>query len=163
MRHPAFFLPLAAVAAIAGSAAAQPASVTVTLGPDVQEKAEELGERDVREQMDRLSSVVSRALASDSALDGARINLVLTDLRPNRPTFQQINDRPGLDPMRSVSIGGASIEGEITRADGTVQPVRYRWFSNNITEVYGFAVWQDAERAYRRLGSNLAAGRYVSR
>lgn len=163
MRNLAFLVPFAAAATLAGAAMAQPAAVNVTLGARLQDKAEDLGAREVREQMDRLTEVVSRAVADDAALAGARIDLVLIDLKPNRPTFQQTADRPGLDPMRSLSIGGAAIEGQITLADGTVQPVRYRWFSTTLADVNGFGVWQDADRAYRRLGTNLAAGRYVSR
>ena len=164
MRKLAFLAPLGAVLAVAaGPALADPASVSVTLGPDLQEKVDELGERDVRRQADRLAEVVRRALADSGDLDGARIDLVLTDLKPNRPTFEQMADRPGLDPHRSVSIGGAAIEGQITTADGQVLPVRYDWFSNSIAEVRGYSTWQDADRAYERLASRLVDGRYVSR
>lgn len=164
MRNPAFFAPLAAVLAFAAvPAMAEPALISVSLGADLQEKAEELGPREVQEQADRLAELVGRALAREGDLDGARIELVLTDLRPNRPTFQQMVDRPGLDGHRSRSTGGAAIEGRITTADGRVEPVRYDWFSSNLGDVRGFGVWQDADRAYRRLADNLADGRYVTR
>lgn len=164
MRKLAFLAPLGAVLAIAaGPALADPASVSVTIGPDLQEKAGELGERDVRQQADRLAEVVRRALARSGGLDGARIDLVLTDLKPNRPTFEQMADRPGLDPHRSISIGGAAIEGHITTADGQVLPVSYDWYSHNLADVRGYSTWQDADRAYERLASRLVDGRYVSR
>jgi len=164
MRKLAFLAPLGAVLAVAaGPVAADPVSVSVTLGPDLQEKARELGERDVREQADRLAEVVRRALARSGGLDGARVDLVLTDLKPNRPTFEQMAHRPGLDGHRSISIGGAAIEGRITTADGQVLPVRYDWYSNSIAEVHGFTTWQDADRAYQRLASHLVDGRYVTR
>ena len=164
MRKLAAFAPLAAVLAFsAAPAIAEPALISVSLGPDLQDKAEELGPREVQEQADRLAELVGRALARDGDLDGARIELVLTDLRPNRPTFQQLVDRPGLDGIRSVSIGGATIEGTITTAEGQTLPVRYDWYSSNIADVRGFGTWQDADRAYRRLAVNLADGRYVTR
>lgn len=164
MRKLAFLAPLGAVLAIAaGPALADPASVSVTIGPDLQEKTAELGERDVRQQADRLAEVVRRALARSGGLDGARIDLVLTDLKPNRPTFEQMADRPGLDPHRSISIGGAAIEGHITTADGQVLPVSYDWYSHNLADVRGYSTWQDADRAYERLASRLVDGRYVSR
>ena len=164
MRKLAFLAPLGAVLAVAaGPAMADPASINVTLGSDLQQKAEDLGERDVREQADRLAEVVGRALARGGDLDGARIDLVLTDLKPNRPTMEQLAQRPGLDGHRSVSIGGAAVEGSITTADGRVHPVRYDWYSNNLAEVRGFTTWQDADRAYERLANRLADGRYVSR
>ena len=164
MRKLAFFAPLAAVLAFSASPAmAEPALISVSLGPDLQEKAEELGAREVQEQADRLADLVGRALAREGDLDGARIELVLTDLRPNRPTFQQMADRPGLDGHRSRSIGGAAIEGQITTADGRTLPVRYDWYSASLADVHGFNTWQDADRAYRRLAVNLADGRYVTR
>lgn len=164
MRKLAFLAPLGAVLAVAaGPAMADPASISVTIGSDLQKKAEDLGERDVREQADRLAEVVRRALAREGRLDGARIDLVLTDLRPNRPTFEQMAHQPGLDFHRSLSIGGAAIEGSITTADGQVLPVRYDWYSNTIAEVRGHTTWQDADRAYQRLASRLVDGRYVSR
>lgn len=164
MRRLAFLAPLGAVLAVAaGPAMADPASVSVTIGPDLQEKARELGERDVRQQADRLAEVVRRTLARSGDLDGARVDLVLTDLKPNRPTFEQMADRPGLDPHRSISIGGAAIEGRITTADGQVLPVSYDWYSHNLADVRGYSTWQDADRAYERLASRLIDGRYVSR
>jgi hypothetical protein len=164
MRKLAFLAPLAAVLAVAaGPALADPASITVTVGPDLQQRADELGERDVRDQADRLAEVVRNALERSGGFDGARIDLVLTDLKPNRPTFQQMAERPGLDGHRSLSIGGAAIEGSITTADGQVLPVRYDWYSNSLAEVRGYSTWQDADRAYQRLASRLADGRYLSR
>ncbi len=164
MRKLSFLAPLAAVLAFsAAPAMAEPALISVSLGPDLQEKAEELGAREVQEQADRLAELVGRALAREGDLDGARIELVLTDVRPNRPTFQQMADRPGLDGHLSRSIGGAAIEGQITTADGRTLPVRYDWYSASLADVRGFDTWQDADRAYRRLATNLADGRYVSR
>lgn len=164
MRALAFFAPLAAVVAVAATPAmADPATVNVTLGPDVIESAEELGERDVSEQAARLADVVRQTLARRGALDGAEINLTLTDLKPNRPTFQQLADRPGLDGIRSISIGGATISGQVTTADGQIHPVKYDWYSSSLQDVLGYGVWQDADRAYRRLAGNLADGRYSTR
>lgn len=164
MRNLSCFAPLAAVLAFsAAPAMAEPAMISVSLGPDLQDKTDELGPREVQEQADRLAELVGRALAREGDLEGARVELVLTDLRPNRPTFQQMADRPGLDGHRSRSIGGATIEGQITTADGRTVPVRYDWYSSNLGDVRGINTWADAERAYRRLAGNLADGRYVSR
>ena len=163
MRKLAFLAPLATVLAVAAPASADPASVNVTLGAELKEKSAELGEHDVRRQADRLADIVRRALAGPGELDGARIELVLTDLKPNRPTMEQMARRPGLDGHRSLSIGGAAIEGSITTADGRVLPVRYDWYSSNLSDVRGYATWQDAERAFDRLAARLAEGRYVSR
>ncbi|WP_339915745.1 hypothetical protein [uncultured Brevundimonas sp.] len=163
MRGSVFLLPLAAVLAIATTAQAQPAEVRVTIGAELQEKAGDLGERDVQRQAEALVTVVSRALTRAGALEGSRVELVLTDLKPNRPTYEQLTQRPGLDALRSFSAGGATIEGEVVTADGQHLPVRYDWYTSNITEVHGFGTWQDADRAFDRLAANLVAGRLVTR
>ena len=164
MRRLAVFAPLAAMLAIVATPAlADPASVNVVIGGALVRNSEDLGRREVQQQADRLAEVVSQALERRGALDGAKVDLVLTDLKPNRPTFEQLSDRPGLDGIRSVSIGGASIEGQITLADGQVLPVQYDWYSSSLAEVDGISTWNDAERAYRRLAANLVSGRYARR
>lgn len=163
MRKFALIAPLAAAMLMAGSALAQPSSVVVTVSPDFQKEVVKLGQRDVDQQVADLTNRVERTLSRHQALDGAVINLTITDLKPNRPTMQQLSDKPGLDMMRSISIGGAAIEGSITTASGEVQPVKYDYYSNSIQEVVGVSTWWDANRAYDRLARNLAEGRYVSR
>ena len=161
MRPFIFIAPLALAAAIAAPASAQ--QVTVTVGGDLTENVAELGQRDVDRQLERLQSVVERRLARDGGLEGAQVRLVLTDLKPNRPTWRQAADKPGLSIMDSISIGGATIEGEVVTADGQTLPVRYSRYSSSLAEVYGYSTWQDAERAYDRLAGNLASGRLISR
>lgn len=164
MRRLAFFAPLAAVLTLAATPAlAGPALVKVVIGGDLVREADALGNREVQQQSAYLAQVVTRALERGGALDGATIDLVLTDLKPNRPTFEQLADRPGLDGIRSVSIGGATIEGQITLADGRTLPVQYDWYSSSIAEVHGYGTWNDAERAYHRLAANLVSGRYSRR
>ncbi len=163
MRRLAFLAPLALIAGLAAPAVAQEPRVTVMVGGDLVEEAEDLGQRDVDLQLERLQRVVTRELAESGALNGAQVNLVVTDLKPNRPTFQQAADRPGLSVFDSLSIGGATIEGEVVTADGQRLPVRYSRYSTSLADVYGFSTWQDADRAYDRLAANLVSGRLVVR
>ena len=170
MRRFAFFAPLAVAAAAASLAYAEPAQapnaaplVTVTVGGDLTKQVEKLGERDVDQQRDELAQTVTRALARSGDYPGAQINLVLTDLKPNRPTMQQTIDRPGLSMFDSISIGGVAIEGEIITADGQRLPVRYSRYTTSLADVFGFNTWEEANRAYDRFASNIVAGRLVSR
>lgn len=151
----------AAILAVAAPALASSPDVSVRIGGDLVEEADKLGQREVQEQVDRLAETVTRTLDRRGALDGARIDLVVVDLKPNRPTFQQLADQPGLDGLRSRSIGGAAIEGEIVTTSGQRIPVRYDWYSHSLNDVRGFAVWQDADRAFDRFAVNLAEGRYT--
>lgn len=172
MRRFAFFAPLAIAAAAASLAYAEPANnqasttgplVTVTVGGDLTKQVEKLGEREVSRQRDELVQTVTRALVRSGDYDGAQVNLVLTDLKPNRPTVQQTIDRPGLSMFDSISIGGAAIEGEIITADGQRLPVRYSRYNSSLADVFGYNTWEEANRAYDRLASNIVAGRLVSR
>lgn len=171
MRRFAFFAPLAATLAFAAVSQAEPAfqpipatpSVSVSIGGDLIKDAEKLGQRDVDRQIADLVSAVERELARSGALPGAQVNLVLTDLKPNRPTYQQAVDRPGLSIFDSVSIGGATIEGEVITAEGERLPVRYSRYSNSIADVFGYNTWEDADRAFDRLATNLSRGQLVSR
>lgn len=171
MRRFAFFAPLAATLAFAAVSHAEPLNqptlsaptVTVTIGGDLVDEAHKLGQREVDEQVDGLVRSVERELAGNGALSGARINLVLTDLKPNRPTFQQVTDKPGLSMFDSISIGGAAIEGEVITADGERLPVRYSRYSSSLADVFGYSTWMDATRAFDSFAVNLSRGRLVSR
>ena len=158
MRPLAFFAPAAAVIALATAAQAQAPNVTVTLGPKLQEQVEDLGPREVRDQADRLAERVRKALARRNDLNGTAVNLVLTDLKPNRPTLQQLSDKPGLDRIRSVSIGGAAVKGEIVTADGRSLPFEYDRFNSSLADVYGFSTWWEADRVFDRVARKIAEG-----
>lgn len=175
MRKLAFFAPLAATLAVAAMAQAQPqvqiqattqvqsenqasSNVTVTIGRDLQTRVEKLGVREVNDQIANLQSNVVRVL--EESYPGASAQLVLTDLKPNRPTMQQMRDTPGLDPIRSISIGGAAIEGQLTTADGQTRAVKFSYFSPSIRDVWGYGVWQDADRAFERFSAYLQRGRF---
>ena len=158
MRKLAFFAPLAATLAVAAMAQAQNPAVNVTVGPELRRQVEKLGDREVNEQIAGLQAEVGKAL--EQRYPGATANLVLVDLKPNRPTMEQIRQTPGLDPIRSISIGGAAIKGEIVTADGQTRPVEFSYFSPNIRDVWGYSVWRDADRAFERFGDRIEQGRY---
>ena len=145
------------------TAVAQPQAINVTIAPKFAKDAEKLGQRDLQEQIADLTRTLDRTLTRENALEGAVLDLVITDLKPNRPTIQQMTDRPGLDPIRSLSIGGAAFEGTVTLADGTRHPVKYEYYTPTIRDSVGATVWTDAGRAYSRFASALADGRYVNR
>ena len=159
MRTISFLAAAGVAAALAGAANAQP-EVTVTIGDRLdREASRELGSEEVADQARALETRLERELSSNPAYEGARINLVLTDVAPNRPTRQQMNDTPGLDYIRSFSVGGAAIEGEVITADGQVRPVQYDWYSHDIRDSRYMGTWQDADRAFMRFSRQLADGR----
>lgn len=143
----------------AAPALATPAAVEVSISPALQDKAERIyGERDVRELADLLKSKVERRLADSRAYDDARIELVLADAIPNRPTMKQMTDVPNLS-FDSFSIGGASIEGRIVTADGRVTPLRYSHYEPDLRWAWGHSTWGDAETTIDRFAYDLGRGR----
>ena len=149
---------MAAALASATAAVAAPASVSVTVGSELQAKAvKTLGVRDVNDLAAQLQSRVERRLAKTGAYDGARIELVLADAQPNRPTFKQLGDTPGLS-YESFGIGGAKIEGRAIAADGAVTPIGYKYYESDIWfSRYGGA-WADAEGVFDRFAYKLGRG-----
>jgi hypothetical protein len=149
--------------AAATAAAATPASVTVTVGPELQAKAAtSLGVRDVNDLAAELRKAVERQTARTGAYDGARIVLELADVQPNRPTFKQMSDRPGLS-FESFGVGGARIEGHAIAANGQVVPLSYSYYESDIRYARGGGTWADAEwtidRFAHRLGRDEALAR----
>lgn len=157
---------LAALAALAAAspALAAPAQVQVTIGPKLHTEAvRHLGVTDVNRLADRLKQQVERELARTGVLEGARVELTLVDVKPSRPTFKQLSDKPGLS-YESVSLGGAAIEGRAIAVDGAVTPLRYQWYENDIRWANTRVTWSDADTAFDHFARRLARGEtYASR
>jgi hypothetical protein len=158
-------LPVLAAAlalAAASGALAAPAAVSVTIAPELQQRFDKTyGVREAQLLTGDLKASVRRALARTGAHSGARIELSIIDVKPNRPTFKQLGDTPGLS-LQSFGIGGAAIEGKVVAANGTEQPIRYHWYETDIREAYGNWTWTDAEYAFDRLARRLARGDQVA-
>lgn len=146
----------AALAVSAGGAAlAAPAQVQVSVGPRLQDKAEKVyGVRDVQGLADELKKDVEMRLAKTGAYQDARIDLTLVDAVPNRPTFKQLGDRPGLS-FESFGVGGARIEGRIVAADGKVTPLAYQYYETDIRYARHQSTWSDAEWTIQRFAYHL--------
>jgi hypothetical protein len=141
---------------------AAPASISVTVGPELQLKAvNSLGQRDVDDLVKSLQTAVEKRLAKTGAYDGAHIDLVLVDAEPNRPTFKQLGDTPGLS-LRSFGIGGARIEGRAVAADGVVTPLRYSYYSPDIRWASSKAIWSDADWAIDTFADQLSRGSAIA-
>lgn len=156
-----------AAVGMAGSALAQPpvdtSNVQVVLSPELQKKAtEEYGLKDVQRLADDLRKDAARELDRSGVLVGGRLELTLVDVKPNRPTFKQLGDKPGLS-IESFGVGGASIEGRAVSMDGTVTPVRYQWYETDIRQSRYSSTWSDAQYAIDRFASGLTRGNVYAR
>ena len=154
-----------ATAALLASATAgftAPASVSVTIGPDLQKQAvTTYGVREIDQLAAALRHDVERELARTGALDGARVELVLVDAVPNRPTFKQMSDKPGLSSL-SFGVGGAKIEGRAITADGAVIPLGYKYYETDIRDAHSKWIWADAEWTFDRFAYRLGRGQNLA-
>lgn len=152
-----------AILAIATAASATPASVSVSLGPKLEEKATKtLGVSEVNDLAKSLQTTVQRTLDKTGAYEGAKIELVLTDATPNHPTFKQLGDKPGLS-MRSFGVGGASIEGRAVAPDGKITPLKYSYNETDIRWSSRGSTWADAENTFQQFAYELGRGKAPDR
>lgn len=147
------------VFALVGSAAlAAPADIQVQIGPKLQAKAEEsLGTGDIARLAAYLEQSVARELDRTGVLAGARVELVLMDAVPTRPTFKQMSKKLGLS-TRSFGLGGATISGRAIAIDGTITPIRFAWYETDIEQAPYRVTWSDADTAVDRFARRLARG-----
>lgn len=151
---------LAALAA--GSAMAAPlstvGSVEVSISPELQKKAaDDLGVQDVDRLAAELRRDVTRELERTGVLAGGRMELVLTDVRPNRPTFRQLGNQPGLS-YESYGIGGATIDGQAISVTGEVTPIHFQWYESDIRQAWTKSTWSDANYAFHRFAYRYGRG-----
>lgn len=155
----------AAMLAFAHGASAVTLSA-VSYSPEFQTALDdELGAREGAHLSAAVTEAVEAALAARGASVGASggsIELSIVDADPNRPTMQQLIERPSLD-SRSISIGGAELRAVIRSADGQVlEEVNYRRYDHSLSDLQGAATtWTGAHRAIRRF-ANRVADAYVA-
>jgi hypothetical protein len=162
MRLISAFCGLAALA-LAQSAAAVTLA-PVSFSPEFETKlSENLGVREGEFLRTEVENAVGAALARRgvSVSSGAgTIEIVIVDADPNRPTLQQLSARPGLDFIRSFSIGGAELRAVLRGASGEVlSEVDHRRYNHSLAEFHGMppgATWSEARRSIRGFAEKVA-------
>lgn len=143
--------------ALAAAAPAHAVTVETQISDRFQKKlSSTYGEREAEVLRDRVESQLVRTFER-RGLDPARVVVTIEDAGPNRPTFQQLSDNIGLDPLRSFSVGGAKLTGVAYDASGNViGKADYKWYETDITQSYGRPTWHDADVAFQRFAVKLA-------
>lgn len=147
----------AAIGALAILPTAAATEVAVTYSDDfAEELADNYGEREGEALTEDIIDDIDHAF-SRAGVSPARVDIVIVNAKPNRPTLEQLSAKPGLDAFRSISLGGMELTGTAYDADGNVLATQeYGWFENNIRDVVGSATWTDANRASRKFAKKLA-------
>lgn len=161
MRLPAFLTTTAIAAALAVSAQAAPTAIStinIDIGDELAGKTDTVDARDLDFLKEELRESLERELGRSGGLipDGAVLNLVIEDAKPNRPTMRQMTRTPGLS-YESRGIGGATLSGTLVTADGAV-PVRYRWYESDFRNTFAAGTWSDAETSFDRFARKVARG-----
>ena len=150
---------LAAVAALAITAALPASALTVEtkFSAEFQKKLEkDYGTREAKILTDALVSKVERAFAKQG-VTADRVVVTIEDARPNRPTMQQVMDKPGLDAIRSISLGGAELTGIAYDASGKeLGQLKYDWYETDLANTVGAGTWTDARWTFDRFANRLA-------
>lgn len=153
----------AAALAFAHTAAAAPVTLApVSFSPEFQEKLDDdLGAREGEYLRQAITEQVAAALADQGATlnSGAPvvIEVSIVDADPNRPTIEQLSHRPGLDMIRSISVGGAELRA-VLRQNGTViAEVDHRRYNHGLQDLtFATSTWSEARRSIRQFAIKVA-------
>lgn len=157
MRLSHFAAPLTAIAAALMIALPAAAETEARISADFQKKLDKTyGVREAQVLKDDLVRHVDKALSTKGQTP-ARVVVTIEDAAPNRPTFRQLSDKPGLDAFRSISIGGANVSGVAYDATGKeIGSLTYRWYESDVTQSIGRATWSDATWVFQRFANRFA-------
>jgi hypothetical protein len=152
-------LALLAIAGAFALSAAPAFAVTVEtkFSPEFQKKLDkDLGIREAKVLSDSVAHKIEKNFARQG-VTADHVVVTIDDATPNRPTFGQVSNKIGLDPIRSISIGGAKLSGTAYDASGKeLGSLSYDWYETDISQVRGYATWTDAEYTFDRFANRLA-------
>ncbi|RYD94555.1 MAG: hypothetical protein EOP61_21440 [Sphingomonadales bacterium] len=149
-----------AISALAGLLLATPAfAVTVEAKTSTafQEKLkDDIGVREEKILTESLTKKVTR-IFNERGIKAERVVVTIEDAKPNHPTWEQASSKPGLDPMRSVSVGGAHVTGIAYDASGKeIGRYDYDWYESDLSNVIPAATWSDAQTTFDRFARRFA-------
>jgi hypothetical protein len=149
-----------ATSALLALALAMPAAaltVEAKVSPEFQKKLDDdIGAREARILTESLTQKVS-AIFTSRGITAERVVVTIEDAKPNRPTMEQVANKPGLDSMRSISIGGAHVKGVAYDASGReIGALDYDWYETDLRNTVASTTWTDARTAFDRFSRKFA-------
>lgn len=149
-----------AISALAGLLMASPAmalTVEAKVSTEFQKKlTDDIGVRESKILTDTLTSKVTK-IFEQKGVKADRVVVTIEDARPNRPTMEQVSNKPGLDPIRSISLGGARVTGIAYDASGAqIATIDYKWYESDLTNVIAGTTWSDARESFDRFAHKFA-------
>ncbi len=85
-----------------------------------------------------------------------RYEISINAITPNRPTMQQMDNKPGLS-YQSFGVGGANLSGKVfDQAGNLIAETKYDYYNNDIWHSQGNWTWHDAEWAVETFVKKLS-------
>lgn len=119
------------------------------------------GEREIEYLLEEMKEDIAKNFSkrglSLSETAPTVLRITINEVKPNRPTFNQLSDEPGLS-FQSFSVGGADVSAEIITGNGSVLgTAEYDYFSNfNDRPFRGVGIWTDTNIAFARFSKQLS-------
>lgn len=131
--------------------------ITTELSESLQDKMKtEYGEREIDFLIERLEKRMRAELTKKEICVGS-LELTLEDAEPSKPTFKQMADTPGLDYMRSMSLGGAKLRARaLDKDDQVILDESFKWFERDLSHSMANGTWSDARRAFGIISRRVA-------
>ena len=150
-------LAASAFAAVLMASPALALTVETKMSTAFQEKLDDdIGVREARVLSDALTQKLTRVF-TEQGVQAERIVVTIEDARPNRPTMEQVSQKPGLDSMRSISLGGAKLSGIAYDAAGNeIGRFDYRWYETDLSNVVAATTWSDARSTFDKFARRFA-------
>jgi hypothetical protein len=149
---------LAGAAVLAFAAPAWAQSTPVSFSPEFQTALEEdYGVREGEVLRTAVTDAISRELARRGVSNNdVSVDVTIVDAEPNRPTMQQMVERPFLD-FQSVSIGGAELHAVVRGTNGATTEVTHRRYNHSLADLGNAATtWTEARHAIRQFAVKVA-------
>ncbi len=151
-----------AMPALASSGAGAVRLVPATIGTALQTALHDrLGDREGPVLQAMVADSLSRELkAAGATVDDSaalRIEVSIEDAVPSHPTRRQLEVNPSLDPLRSVSLGGARLHAVLRGADGKeVDHIDYDYRPVSLEQVSPSGdAWADARVTIQRFSDQV--------
>ncbi len=149
-------MPLAPLAQLQ---AAEPTATTVEFSPPAQAKLERYGKDEGAVLQSRIQAAVIRACGKSNVPAGTSFAVTVEDIAPTRPTPEQLNANPALDPVKTRYLGGADLAGYLRGSHNQVlATIRHRYFPPSLK--WGspsFDPWADANLAIEQFADQMGA------
>lgn len=150
-------LAASALASLLLAAPALAVTVETKMSTEFQAKLDDdIGVREARVLSDALTRKITTVFA-ERGIAAEKVVVTIEDAKPNRPTMEQVSAKPGLDPMRSISIGGAKLSGIAYDAAGNeIGRFDYRWYESDLGNVMAATTWSDARSTFDKFARRFA-------